>query len=78
MQELHKEGSVQEDYAIYYDNAETDTVWKATAEKVVLRKAKQSEIDEQADQLVRVLNEMPATKEKQETLDWIAKNSDSY
>lgn len=78
MQELHKEGSVQEDYAIYYDNAETDTVWKAKVEKVVLRKAKQSEIDEQADQLVRVLNEMPEIKEKQETLDWIAKNSDSY
>ena len=78
MKELHEEGSVQEDYASYYDNAEDYIVLKVVASKTVLRKAKQSEINEQTEQLVRMLNEMPEIKEKQETLDWIAENSDSY
>ena len=79
MQEHHKEGSVKEDHATYYDNAGYYyIVWKTKAIKVVLRKAKQREIDEQVDQLARVLNEMPKIKEKQETLDWIAENSYYY
>lgn len=62
----------------YYDDAEEYWIFNSSAERSVYRKAEQSEIDEQTNQLICTLNEVPKIKKKKKTLAWIAENSDSY